>query len=179
MKNKNIISNDKESRTPYSSSNFDHIINKNEINGHYYNDIKNSMLIPRRTQETKNKKIIFPNDNLLNVNSDIDTKSSYENRPTNYIQKNHQNVLYMNQLINAKRLSPINKNKKDINNNNSALRPDNKENLNNNSKFIQDSILEIEKTTNNMSLRSKLNKKKYLNKKKKWISIFFCKQKLI
>ena len=65
----------------------------------------------------------------------------------------------MNQLINAKRLSPINKNKKDINNNNSALRPDNKENLNNNSKFIQDSILEIENTTNNMSLRNKLNKK--------------------
>ena len=178
IKNKNMIGNDKESRILCFSSNFDHIINKNEIIGHYYNDIKNSMLIPRRTQETKNKKIIFPNDNLLNVNSDIDTKSSYENRPTNYIQKNHQNVLYMNQLINAKRLSPINKNKKDINNNNSALRPDNKENLNNNSKFIQDSILEIENTTNNMSLRSKLNKKKYLNQKKSGYLFSFANKNL-
>ena len=84
----------------------------------------------------------------------------------------------MNQLINDKRLSPINKNKKDINNNNSALRPDNKENLNNNSKFIQDSILEIENTTNNMSLRSKLNKKKYLNKKKSGNQFSFANKNL-
>ena len=120
--------NTKESNKLYFSTNFDELINNNEFN---------TMLLQRKTQSIPNKENLLSNNVLLSDNFDnVDTKF-YSNRCSYYDNRKIKNNLFLSHLENSKILS----NKKNTIKNNKDLFQENKENININSKYIQDTTL--------------------------------------
>ena len=160
MKNNNYINSNE-----YFSSNADEILENNEEeNKNYINIIKfRSKLFDINNKNTKQQR---DRDNILlsdNFN-DIDT-NLYTNRYTCFENKKTKNNLFLNHLENSKRFS----NKQICMNNSSDILRENKENINDNSKFNQDSLL-INDSINNINFEVNLNKniqKKFQNKKEK------------
>ena len=140
----------KESNKIYFSTNFDELINNNELN---------TMIHQRKTQAIPNKENILSTNVLLSENfDDIDTKF-YSNRCTYYDNRKMQNNLFLSHLENSKRLT-------NANYNNTDLFQENKENINNNSKYIQDLFL-FDDPSNilhfNLDITQKLSKIKNKN----------------
>ena len=145
VKNENTI-NIKETNKIDFLTNFD----ENELN---------TLILQRNTHEPNKENLnLISNKVLITDNfDDIDTKL-YSDRCTYYDNRKIQNNLFLSHLENSKR--PLNK--KTTINNNTDLFQENKENINTNSKYIQDSILINDDPANilnfNLNIRQKISK---------------------
>ena len=160
MKTKNEIQPNEENKMYFSSNVEDIVDNNEEENQSYINIIKfrNKLLDFNHRDTTQQRENVLLSDNF----NDLDT-NFYSNRYTYFGNKKHNNNLFLNHLENSKRLS----NKKICVNNNTDILIENKENINNNSKYIQDSFL-VNNSINQINFESNLNKKiqkKLRNKK--------------
>ena len=165
MTNKNEIKSNEQNTLFFSSNVEDIVNNNNEVdNKSYINIIKfrNKLfdINKRETKQQRDRENILLSDNF----NDIDT-NFYSNRYTYFENKKFKNNLFLNHLENSKRLS----NKQICMNNNTDILRENKENINNNSKFNQDSFL-VNDSINNINFEFNLNKniqQKIQNKKNK------------
>ena len=152
MENKNDVISYGKNKLYFLSNDKEILENNEEENKSYINIIKfRSKFFDINNNEINKQK---DRDNILlsdNFN-DIDF-NLYSNRYTCFDNKKIKKNLFLNHLENSKRLS----NKQICMNNNTDIIRENKENINNNSKFNQDSFL-INDSINNINFEFNLNK---------------------
>ena len=164
MKNTNDIKSIEQNKFYFSSNVGENLVNNEEENKSYINIIKfRSKLFDINYKEANQQKV---RDNILlsdNFN-DLDT-NLYSNRYTCFENKKIKNNLFLNHLENSKRLS----NKQVCMNNNTDILLENKENINNNSKFNQDSFLmndSVNHTNFEFNINKNIQKKLQIKKQK-------------
>ena len=164
MQNINEVKSYEKNKLYFISNNKEILENNEEENKSYINiikfrnkffDINNNEIKKQRDRDN-----VLLSDNFNDINSNL-----YSNRYTYFDNKKNKNNLFLNHLENAKRLS----NKQICMNNNTDIIRENKENINNNSKFNQDSYL-INDSINHINIEFNLNKSiqnKLQNRKQK------------